>query len=53
MKFLDDRPINADERRCAEAWFKGGAEAEKDERFIIYEEKKRKNERIVEDAEDT
>ena len=42
LRFLDDAPVDEDERRTAEAWGRGGKEAEKAERKLIKEEKSRK-----------
>lgn len=42
LTYLDDRPIFEDERRTADAWGNGGTDAEKKERDVISEEKKRK-----------
>jgi dynein assembly factor 1, axonemal len=39
LKFLDDRPIFEDERRCAEAFMNGGVQSEKEERQKIQTEK--------------
>ena len=39
LKFLDDRPVFDDERRCSVAWSIGGLDAEKAEREAIAREK--------------
>jgi hypothetical protein len=39
LKYLDERPVFEDERRCAEAWLLGGREAEREERKKIKLEK--------------
>jgi hypothetical protein len=44
LRYLDDRPVFDDERRCTEAWAVGGMEAEKTERVLIREEKAAKEE---------
>ena len=45
LNYLDDRPVNEDERRCAIAWSIGGPTAETEERRKIIEEKENKHER--------
>ena len=42
LRYLDDSPVEEDERRTAEAWGRGGKEAEKAERAKIKEEKKQR-----------
>ena len=39
LRFLDDAPVEEDERRCVTAWGQGGREAEKAERQKIKQEK--------------
>ncbi|MEW5310994.1 MAG: hypothetical protein WDW38_002744 [Sanguina aurantia] len=38
LTYLDDRPVTDTERRTTLAWFKGGAEAEREERKVCREE---------------
>lgn len=39
LKFLDDRPVQAVERRVSEAWIRGGKEGEASERESIMKER--------------
>lgn len=48
MKYLDDRPVFEDDRRIAEAWARGGREAETAEREAIKQEKRDKERRNAE-----
>lgn len=43
LRYLDDRPVFEDERRYAEAFYKGGKECEKDERKKVKEEEMQKH----------
>jgi hypothetical protein len=45
LTHLDDRPVFPDERRTAEAWFRGGLDAEKAERELIVQEKEDREQR--------
>ncbi|CEM17740.1 unnamed protein product [Vitrella brassicaformis CCMP3155] len=40
LRYLDDRPVFPDDRRCAEAFCRGGFPEERQERRIIQEEKR-------------
>jgi dynein assembly factor 1 len=44
LRFLDDAPVEDDERRCVAAWAEGGIPAERAERAKIKEEKDAKHE---------
>merc|ERR1719471_2640640 len=45
LTYLDERPVDAAERRCAIAWANGGKEAERVEREAIRKEEVEKRER--------
>ncbi|KAG2379665.1 hypothetical protein C9374_006782 [Naegleria lovaniensis] len=45
LNYLDERPVSPDERRCVQAWARGGPLAEAEERKKIIEEKENKHER--------
>jgi dynein assembly factor 1 len=45
LTYLDDRPVDEEERRCVNAWAEGGIDAEKAERTKIKEEKEEKQRR--------
>ncbi|KAM3146592.1 hypothetical protein pb186bvf_001122 [Paramecium bursaria] len=58
LQFLDDKPVTQADRRIAEAWAKGGNEAEKQERIKVEQEKRESqhkqflsSQKIVEDGE--
>lgn len=43
LKYLDDRPIFEDERRYVAAFFRGGIEAEREERKLYKKEQEEKH----------
>jgi len=43
LLYLDERPVNDNERRTAEAWQRGGREAEEQEKIKIHQEKKERD----------
>jgi hypothetical protein len=45
LRFLDDRPVSAEERRACEAWAQGGAEAEREVRASLEGERAGRAER--------
>jgi dynein assembly factor 1 len=47
LKYLDERPVSNEEKRLVLAWVKGGKEAEKEERNLMAEEKKKSNKVIL------
>jgi len=44
LDYLNDRPVFPEERRLADAFIKGNRDAEREERKLIKEETKQKNE---------
>ena len=48
LKYLDDRPVFENDRRCAEAFVAGGVEAERAERLKIRQEEEEKQRRNFE-----
>ncbi|XP_074142451.1 dynein axonemal assembly factor 1 isoform X2 [Sminthopsis crassicaudata] len=48
LTYLDDRPVFPKERACAEAWVKGGSEAEKEERGKWETKERKKIEESIE-----
>jgi hypothetical protein len=43
LLYLDERPVNENERRTAEAWQRGGREAEEEEKVKIQQEKRERD----------
>ena len=48
LKYLDDRPVFPKERACAEAWERGGTEAENEERQNWINKERRRVQQSVE-----
>lgn len=52
LTLLDDKPVSGDDRRLAEAWQRGGKQAEDEEKMKIWEEKQaREQQRVIENKE--
>ena len=49
LRYLDDSPVSAEDRRIYEAWSKGGKEAELEERRKISDEKEQKRKKDMRD----
>jgi len=57
LRYIDDRPVFEDDRRCSEAFNRGGIEEERAEKRLIREEKQKKHDdnmkafqRMIEDS---